>query len=262
MVDTDPLPPDIATIVRSAREPLPMDEARAEAFARRLDLAIVAGECLAATAVTASTIATKSATAIALGKIAAVLSRKATIAVAMLGIGAGAGAAVHATFTGEPPAAPAPSTLAAAPSAPALSARSLAPEPATDGDAAKIAHESSGVPLGAPSAAAPSVRAAAPGTSSTGTATSPSRLAEERAALEMGRTALARGDADGALAAATAHERTFPRGALTEEREVLVVQALAAKGHDDLARARARRFVERYPNSIFGGAVRATVGEP
>ncbi len=87
-------------------------------------------------------------------------------------------------------------------------------------------------------------------------ATGDDGLGAERALLEIARAALARGDAEGALAALARHEATFPRGALTEEREGLRVQALVAAQRYDEARARAARFAHRYPRSLFSPVVR------
>lgn len=73
--------------------------------------------------------------------------------------------------------------------------------------------------------------------------------------MDTARTALARGRAVDALAAADEHTRRFPRGRLAEEREALAIQALALSGERAGALARAARFRRAYPNSIFGSAV-------
>ena len=87
-----------------------------------------------------------------------------------------------------------------------------------------------------------------------------SDLAAERAVLDVARTALGRGDADNALSAATEHAKKFPRGALSEEREAIAVQALAAGGRKGEARARAERFKKAHPESILLPAVLASGG--
>lgn len=76
-------------------------------------------------------------------------------------------------------------------------------------------------------------------------------LAAERRLLEMARTALALGQADGALAALKSHARQFPRGQLEEERSGLLIQALVGARKYDQARAAAARFKQRYPRSLF-----------
>lgn len=76
-------------------------------------------------------------------------------------------------------------------------------------------------------------------------------LSAERALVERARSALARGDAAGALAAVERHEREFSRGQLVEEREVLAVQALAASGRAQEAAERGARFRKAYPTSLL-----------
>ena len=85
-------------------------------------------------------------------------------------------------------------------------------------------------------------------------------LAAERAALDVARTALGRGDGANALAACDDHARKFPRGALAEEREAIAVQALVLEHRSDDARARAERFRKTHPRSILLPAVLAAAG--
>jgi hypothetical protein len=82
-------------------------------------------------------------------------------------------------------------------------------------------------------------------------------LSEERKILDDARAAFGRGDPEGAIAKARAHERRFPRGALSEEREALWVQALAQAGKGDEARARAAKFEQNYPDSMLLPSVKA-----
>lgn len=74
-------------------------------------------------------------------------------------------------------------------------------------------------------------------------------LARERSLLDMGRTALARGDTDAALAAVRSLEREAKNGQLVEERELLAVQSLVTANRMAEARQRAARFREKYPSS-------------
>jgi hypothetical protein len=60
-----------------------------------------------------------------------------------------------------------------------------------------------------------------------------------------------------ALALTREHQRRFPAGALTLEREVIAVQALARSGQTAEARRRALAFEARYPKSIHLPQVRA-----
>jgi hypothetical protein len=66
--------------------------------------------------------------------------------------------------------------------------------------------------------------------------------------LESARAALSK-DPARALALAREHERRFPRGALTQEREVIAIQALARLERDAEARRRAQGFEQRFPAS-------------
>jgi hypothetical protein len=76
-------------------------------------------------------------------------------------------------------------------------------------------------------------------------------LAAERAIIERARSALARGDAQGALVSIAEHEREFPRGQLVEEREALAVQALVTAGRAQEAAARGAHFRKAFPNSLL-----------
>lgn len=85
-------------------------------------------------------------------------------------------------------------------------------------------------------------------------------LAAERSLLERARTALGRGDANGAVEALGQHAARFPRGRLGEEREALWIQALVASGRTDESRARFERFRSRHPQSLLVQALEATLG--
>lgn len=80
-------------------------------------------------------------------------------------------------------------------------------------------------------------------------------LAKEQVLLDTARAALARGRADDALVAVASHATQFPQGRLVEDREAVAVQALAAAGRLDEARARAKGFRARYPRSIYLKAI-------
>jgi hypothetical protein len=72
----------------------------------------------------------------------------------------------------------------------------------------------------------------------------------EHRQLREARRVLARDPAK-ALSLVREHERSFPHGALRPEREVIAIEALARLGRTDSARARAARFVERWPSSPY-----------
>jgi outer membrane protein assembly factor BamD (BamD/ComL family) len=80
-------------------------------------------------------------------------------------------------------------------------------------------------------------------------------LAAERALVDRARSALARGDTGASLEAVAAHEARFPRGRLTEERELVAIQALVRRGESGAAKARADRFRKAHPKSVFVPAV-------
>jgi hypothetical protein len=82
-----------------------------------------------------------------------------------------------------------------------------------------------------------------------------SLLAESRA-IRASREALRRGDADAALRELAAAAARFPDGALVQEREVLLIEALSAKGRTDEARTRAEAFLVAHPRSPFESRVR------
>jgi hypothetical protein len=86
-----------------------------------------------------------------------------------------------------------------------------------------------------------------------------SSLAAERTLIDAGRSALGSGDAAKALALFDEHARRYPRGQLGEEREALSIQALVVLGRYDDARARAARFRQVNPHSLFLAAVEASL---
>jgi hypothetical protein len=110
------------------------------------------------------------------------------------------------------------------------------------------------VPQGQLAAAAPSTLAR-PVPRTTVVEPKDKRLEAERKLVEMARTALARGQSDGALPALRRHLRLFPRGELAEERDSLWVSALVARGEPAQAREHAARFHRQYPHSLFATMV-------
>jgi hypothetical protein len=91
-------------------------------------------------------------------------------------------------------------------------------------------------------------------------ATPDGQLAAERTLLDVARTALARGNGGDALAAAVRHEKRYPTGALTEEREAMAIQALVLLGRQDEARARGASFHQRFPGSVLAPALDSALG--
>jgi hypothetical protein len=78
----------------------------------------------------------------------------------------------------------------------------------------------------------------------------------------VARGALARGEANEALAAAGRHASEYPAGSLVEEREAIAIKALVALGRRDEARARAVEMERRFPNGLMLRAVKSAVEAP
>jgi|HubBroStandDraft_6_1064221.scaffolds.fasta_scaffold353383_2 hypothetical protein len=130
----------------------------------------------------------------------------------------------------------------------------VAKEPVPVGLAPAIA---SPVPSGVPSEPAAPLR--------TGPMPDPSSgapdLAAERLLLDRARSHLLHGHSAAALASIGEHARRFPRGALSEERDALRVEALAAAARYGEARASAARFHSAYPGSLLTPAVDSALRE-
>ncbi len=87
-------------------------------------------------------------------------------------------------------------------------------------------------------------------------------LADEQRLVEAARSALIRGRGSDALSFLKQHRARYSAtGALSEERDAVEVQALAASGDLPGAIAAARRFRRRYPASIFGAAIDDAIRE-
>jgi hypothetical protein len=85
-------------------------------------------------------------------------------------------------------------------------------------------------------------------------------LRVELAALDAVRSALANDDASGALSLVATYFRTFPRGRLHPEAEVLRIDALAKAGQINAARRQAHEFIKRHPNSVLTPRIRSYAG--
>jgi hypothetical protein len=88
-----------------------------------------------------------------------------------------------------------------------------------------------------------------------------STLAAEIAALDTVRRAIAAGDYVGALREADAYPRSFPQGQLAVDADALAVEALAVSGKRAAARARAERFLAKYPNDPHAARIRTLIAE-
>lgn len=121
---------------------------------------------------------------------------------------------------------------------------------------AAIARESAPVPASParPAPTAPVVETA-PVTHAVPLPSGATNLATERALLDRARADLLAGEPAEALAVVGTHARRFPHGALSEERDAMRVEALAAAGRSDDARAAAAKFRAAYPDSVLTAAV-------
>lgn len=86
-------------------------------------------------------------------------------------------------------------------------------------------------------------------------------LAKEVDAVDAARSALSRGEAGAALAALDAYSRTYPRGRLVLEAEVLRIDALSKSGQAEASRRRAQQFLRQYPKSVLSSRVRRLLGQ-
>jgi hypothetical protein len=96
-------------------------------------------------------------------------------------------------------------------------------------------------------------------------APAPSASAAEESEISMldrAHTALRSGRAAEALAITRQHARAYPRGALSQEREVIAVEALMASGRRAEAESRGTAFIRRFPNSSYARRLRTVLGIP
>ncbi len=87
-------------------------------------------------------------------------------------------------------------------------------------------------------------------------------LTAELGVLDSARSKLAAGDAKGALGVLDEYAKTYPRGRLGIEAEVLRIDALARAGETGAAKKRAEAFVKRHPKSVLAPRVRRYLDEP
>jgi hypothetical protein len=139
----------------------------------------------------------------------------------------------------------------------ALPARPASPAPAVV--PVPVAPPSPPAAVAEPAPAPPSTAAAPavlPAEPARGSAATSSALRAELAALDAVRSTLANDDPAGALSFLTAYFRTFPRGRLHLEAEVLRIDALAKAGRVEVAQRNAQDFLKRHPNSVLAARVR------
>jgi hypothetical protein len=88
------------------------------------------------------------------------------------------------------------------------------------------------------------------------------RLSAESALLTAARAALLDGNPRAAQASLAQMQAEFPHGVLSQEREVLAVEALAAEGKTEAAARHARAFIAAHPESPHSAQLRRLLQEP
>jgi hypothetical protein len=248
------------SLLRSAREDAPSPGARQRTLAALgLGVGVLGAGATATAAVKAATPAVKAAASLGLLK--------------WIGIGiaggvlvVGAAEVVHSVSPQPVKVAPAAiedhaRAAIQAPLSPAKSGSAAPADPATEPAVAAIeappavtAPASPGAASsGASSPEAPRARATSPTPAS-------SALADEIAALDGAREALASGDAARALRALDARDRAFPRGALGPEAMVLRIEALALRGDRATATRLGEAFLAASPRSPHASRIRTVLG--
>jgi hypothetical protein len=111
-------------------------------------------------------------------------------------------------------------------------------------------------PLDGPTAGEPTRRPSGPKPTET------DLLRAESALLTEARAKLRSGDVAGATALLERLRAQFPNGVLRQEREVLAIDVLAARGNAQEAKRRAQAFVKQYPKSPHSAKLRRFLDQP
>jgi hypothetical protein len=236
MEDMEPLPEDVARLLRQGRPGVEPPLAAREAV-RSFVAAHAVTAAAAAVAHGAAAGATRASATSAVTTWGAV---KGSFGVGGIVLGVALGAGGHAALIGHEArvAAPVPaprSSLVVGPSG----------QPATSADAAPwTTVEPVAVASAAPAHAAHTEDESLKNGRD-------SALRAERALIDTAQTAVARRDPEAALATLARHAREFPHGQFAEEREWLTIQALILTGRGDDARARATAFRRTFPQSLM-----------
>ena len=249
MSDIEPLPPALRALFDDERAAYP-EQARARArVLRRIETAVALSSALAPPSAVdgpktpANGAPGGASPAVAKAASAAVTRTAAWAALAFAG-GLVAGE-LHGRSSPALPPSPAPSTSRASmpPVAPAPSV-----EPVTPVDE-----------LTPKPPAAPTLSAASP-SKATSSGDPASDLAAEQAVIDTARAALSRGRGGDALRATEEHAARFPRGRLSQERELLAIQALLLSGARRDAELRGERFKAIFPRSLYRSAIDELLG--
>lgn len=207
----------------------------------------------------AATLVAASSSAQAAGAVASKLGAGLVIKLFGAGLVAGlAASALTTTVLGPPGPSPhAGAQLQAAKPAPrALVAPALL-APRVDTSAAPTP-----APLASPGGVAPRREAPSPTAPEEGPRPPPlGALAPQIALLDRARNELRSGNTAGALALVAEYHRSYPSGALSQEAEVLGIDALERQGQRDEAKRRARRFLDANPTSAHADRLRRLAGD-
>jgi hypothetical protein len=145
---------------------------------------------------------------------------------------------------------------------PAIGARSGVADPKASPSAAPATSATPTelqAPATADKAAAPAVVPSAESSANPRLVNGTGELARERAILDQARARIAAGEPVRALDFVERHERRYPQGALSEEREALAVNALVTVGRYREAAQRGEAFRTRYPQSLLTPSVEAAL---
>ncbi|WP_437715481.1 tetratricopeptide repeat protein [Sorangium sp. So ce448] len=145
-----------------------------------------------------------------------------------------------------------------APAPPRAAAPERAPEDVSQAAVAPVAEPKAlpEPPLDAPTEVEPTRRPSGPKPTET------DLLRAESALLTEARAKLRSGDVAGATALLERLRAQFPNGVLRQEREVLAIDVLAARGNTQEARRRAQAFVKQYPKSPHSAKLRRFLDQP
>ncbi|APR80379.1 Hypothetical protein A7982_05726 [Minicystis rosea] len=245
MSNIEPLPPALRALFDDERSAYPdRTEARARVL-RRIETA-VAFSALDPPPSAGAPNGGSSGASPAAAKAASASAGKTAAWIALAFAGGLAAGELHGRSAPAPaPTPPAPST---SPPAIALEAKAPSPEPALA--SAEPTTKPSAAPV--PSASSPSKAASS--------ADPVSDLAAEQTLIDTARAALSRGRGGDALRAADEHAKRFPRGRLSQERELLGIQALLLSGRRSDAEARGERFKAAFPRSLYASAIDELLG--
>jgi hypothetical protein len=238
----DPIDPQIADLLARERKGYVLDPALKQAVLAKVDFVVALRGVNVKPPVAAKGRRRGLATKI-------LLSAHAAIAIAFAAFTAGAVGGGFVMRSALHP--PAPPAVTVTPPAPPAVQR---PAEATAASRDTAAPSATASPPAIPSVAPTPSAVASPSASATGD------LTREREVLDIAHAALERGRPSDALAAANRHAREWPRGYLGEEREAVIIQALAASGNGTEATSRLERFRTRFPKSMLIPALEAVTG--